>query len=138
LNEFRCLLASWDERCVSYEHAYNAEVDHNKQIMRAYQLLALQHRKALDDIGVHASKCWSLQRELEVMQTETLAQDAAAEWYMLRLASQPVEHCKSERVNEMLVRRVAELEKELSGMKHALCSAGELLDAFRSHHRSDE
>jgi alpha-ketoglutarate-dependent taurine dioxygenase len=138
LNEFRCLLASWNEHCASYEHAYSLEVERNKQTIRAYQLLVLQHREALDDIGVHASKCWSLQRELEVMQTETLAQDAAAEWYMLRLASQPVEHCKSERVNETLVRRVAELEEELSGMKHALCSTGELLDAFRSHDRSDE
>jgi hypothetical protein len=138
LNEFRCLLASWNERCASYEHAYSVAVERNKQMVKAYQLLIHQHRKALDDIGVHASKCWSLQRELEVMQTETLAQDAVIEGQMLRLASQPVECCKSKGVNETLVSRIAELESELSGMKHALCSAGDLLDAFRSRYRGDQ
>jgi hypothetical protein len=138
LNEFRCLLASWNERCASYEHAYSVEVERNKQMVKAYQLLIHQHREALDDIGVHASKCWLLQRELEVMQTETLAQDAVIEGQMLRLASQPVQCCKSNGVNETLVRRIAELENELSGMKHALCSTGDLLDAFRSRYRSDQ
>jgi hypothetical protein len=56
LNDFQCLLASWNERCANYEHAYCLEVERNKQINKAYQLLVCQHSKALNDLRLHASK----------------------------------------------------------------------------------
>jgi hypothetical protein len=44
------------ERCANYEHAYCLEVERNKQINKAYQLLVCQHSKALNDLRLRASK----------------------------------------------------------------------------------
>jgi hypothetical protein len=90
LYEFRCLLTSWNERCANYEYAYKHEVERNDQVIKAYRLLVDQHTRVLDDLAVQASKYRSLQKELEVMQTEVFAQDAVIEGYARRFAAQPV------------------------------------------------
>jgi hypothetical protein len=125
--EFRSLLASWNERCARYELAYNREVERNKRITKAYQLLTSQHEQALNDLAVQASKFRSQQKELEIMQTDTLAQEAVIEGYTRRLAAQPVIHREPERTNYSLVRRVAELEAQLLSMQSALVSASKML-----------
>lgn len=127
LHEFRCLLASWNNRCANYEHAYHREVERNNQIAKAYRLLTSRHERVLDDLAVQASKCRSQQKELEVMQTEIFAQEAVIEGYTRRLAVQPVIRSEPERSNQSLVRRVAELEAKLLSMQSALVSASKML-----------
>jgi predicted RNase H-like nuclease (RuvC/YqgF family) len=96
-------------------------------MVEAYRLLTSQHKQVTGDLTVYASKCRSLQREVEIMQTEILAQDAVIESYAQRLATQPVIPHMSERTNQSLFRRIEELEEETSRMKNALLNAGEML-----------
>jgi hypothetical protein len=123
LHEFRSLLASWNGRCANYEHAYNCEVERNSQITKAYRLLTNQHGGVLEDLAVLACKCRSLKKELDVMQTDNLAQEAVIEGYTRRLAVQPVMHHNSEKTNSLLPKQIAELESELLRMQNALVSA---------------
>jgi chromosome segregation ATPase len=135
LYEFRCLLKSWNERCSNYEVAYNYEVERNNQMVEAYRLLSRQHQQVAGDLTVYASKYRSLQKEVDIMQTDIFAQDAVIESYAQRLATQPVIPHMAERTNQSLVRRIEELEEEISRMKNALLNAGEMLASLEAGSR---
>jgi hypothetical protein len=127
LKEFRYLLASWNERCIHYEYAYNREVQQSSQIVKAYWLLTYQYERVVDDLAVNASRCLSLQKDIEDMQTEILAHDAVMEDYAQQLAAQPVNNYIPQEVNKALIRRIHRLEEDLSSTQHALLSAREML-----------
>jgi Mg2+ and Co2+ transporter CorA len=127
LHDFRCLLTTWNARCATYEHAYSYEVARNHNIVEAYRLLTDKYERVIDDLAVHASKCRSLQKELDAMHTEALAQDAVIEGYARRLATQPVVCHSTRATRQSSIQRIAELEEQLGSVKAALVSAGDML-----------
>jgi hypothetical protein len=98
----------------------------NNIIVEAYQQLASQHARAVDDLAAQASRCRSLKKELEATQTDVLAQNAVIEGYAQRLATQPVLHCTPRAAYQSLPRRIAELGEELCSMKRELLSASDV------------
>jgi hypothetical protein len=55
--------------------------------VQAYQLLSAQYGDAVDGLAALASKSRSLQKELDNMHTDVLAQDAVVQEYERRLAT---------------------------------------------------
>jgi hypothetical protein len=107
-------------------------VARNDNIIKAYQLLAGQHSRVVNDLAAQASKYRLLQKELETTQTDLLAQDAVVEGNAQRLATQPVLRCTPRATYQSLPQRIAELGEELCSMKRELFSASDMSGLARA------
>ena len=135
LHEFRCTLVPLQRKCAAYEHAYHDEKQRNIQASQAYRTLCAQHEKALNDLAGAASKCRSLQKDLDSTQTTVLAQQSVVQECERRLAHQASlepKMGKTETKTEQLEARITELEKEKTDMQNALTNAADfILDSER-------
>jgi hypothetical protein len=84
----QCALSSSNRSCATYESAYNQEVQRNYQLVQAYRSLSAQYGDAVDGLAALASKFQSLQKELDNMYVDVLAQDAVVQEYERQLATQ--------------------------------------------------